>query len=427
MAGLLNARLPELKLNEVGDPREGRLRWALPQLLTAVLAGLMAGCRNLPEVEQVTELMSKTVRRLLKLPRRLADTTMRDVICRLNLDDLRAVLHRAVKAAARRGALEPVGLPFGVAALDGKSTALPCWDDQYVQRHVPAPEQGLLPFGLARTVTCCLVSARGRPCIDAVPLPMATNEMGHFKACFESVVKTYGELFQLVTYDAGALSDENGRLVVAAGKDYCFRLRGEQRTMFKLVSELLDPTDVAGETVDVLDNHTTVTRKLVVLQAQQHWAYGNGKSPAESIWAHARTFLRVESTTAKDDGTVVHHEVRLFASSLCHDKLSAAQWLLVVRSHWGVENNNHHTFDVAFEEDDRPWIRMSTNGMLAVLLLRRIAYTLMTLYRSVTQRSDENRGIAWKKLMRQVFAMLVGATDEQLAGLRERGTTAVCG
>jgi hypothetical protein len=75
----------------------------LPQVLTAVLAGLMAGCRNLPEVEQVTELMSTTVRRLLKLPRRLADTTMRDVICRLKLDELRAVLHRAVKAAARRG------------------------------------------------------------------------------------------------------------------------------------------------------------------------------------------------------------------------------------------------------------------------------------------------------------------------------------
>ena len=72
--------------------------------------------------------------------------------------------------------------------------------------------------------------------------------------------------------------------------------------------------------------------------------------------------------------------------------------------------NNHHTLDTAFAEDNRPWINADANGMLVVLLLRRIAYTLLTLFRSVTQRSDDARAIAWKSLMRWVWATLIAAT-----------------
>jgi hypothetical protein len=38
-----------------------------------------------------------------------------------------------------------------------------------------------------------------------------------------------------------------------------------------------------------------------------------------------------------------------------------------------------------------------------VAILRRIAYTLLTLFRSVTQRSDERRSAPWKRLMLEVF------------------------
>jgi hypothetical protein len=94
--------------------------------------------------------------------------------------------------------------------------------------------------------------------------------------------------------------------------------------------------------------------------------------------------------------------------------------LLLVRSHWGVESN-HHTLDTAFAEDDRPWIEADANGMLAVLLLllRRIAYTLLALYRAVTLRSDEHRAMRWKTLLQSVRDALIAATEEQLAGLRE--------
>jgi hypothetical protein len=65
-----------------------------------------------------------------------------------------------LRAAWRRKALVPVGLPVGVLALDGKVTALPCINGEFAQTQ--HPEQGL-PYGLIRTVTCALVSAAGLP------------------------------------------------------------------------------------------------------------------------------------------------------------------------------------------------------------------------------------------------------------------------
>jgi hypothetical protein len=415
MAGLLRARLPELDLDAVPDPRARNGRWSLAQILRAALVGLMAGCRSLWETEQLTEALSPAARRLLGVPRRLADTTARDALCRLPLNGLRAVLHRAVRAAWRRKALKPVGLPVSVVALDGKATSLPTLNHPFVQNHVT---DQLVPFGIARTVTCSLVSADGRPCIDAIPIPAATNEMGHFQAAFASVLETYGGLFDVVTYDAGALSEANASAVVDAGKDYVLRLRGEQRYMFKLAEELLDPADAVARTVDVLDNETTVTRTLTLLAVEPHWGYGDGRGPGETIWDHARAFLRVEYVRLRA-GVVVESEARMYVSSLDPGRLTPSQWLHLVRCHWGVENNNHHTFDTAFAEDDRPWIEADADGMLAVLLLRRIAYTLLALFRAAT-RSDEGRAIRWRALLAWMRDTLVAATDAQLGGLRSR-------
>ena len=415
MAGYVLARLPEAGLHEVADPRRGPKKWKLWQLLAAVIVGAMAGCGSLREVEQLTLLLSPAMRRRLGLVRRQPDTTLRDALCALSVDEVRACLHRLVRVASRRKALSPQGLPFGVLALDGKGTALPCWDDGFVQKHTP--EKGL-PYGLARTVTCTLVSAAGRPCLDAIPIPVATNEMGHFTAAFDSVNATYGSLFRLVTYDAGALSDGNARHVVESGKDYLLALKGEQRTMFKLAEELLDSHEIAAQTIDMLDQHTAITRRLTLLTVHQNWAYGNGKGSMESVWQHARTFLRVESVLTRD-GVNIRRDARLFVSSLTEKTLTPEQWLKVVRSHWGVESN-HHTLDTAFAEDERPWIVADGNGMLVTLVLRRIAYTLLALFRSVSLRSEQKGEIRWSDLLRWVWSAIVSATGAHLDAIRPR-------
>ena len=57
------------------------------------------------------------------------------------------------------------------------------------------------------------------------------------------------------------------------------------------------------------------------------------------------------------------------------------------------------------------------------MIIRRIAYTLMTLFRTVTQRSDAKRAVPWKTLMRDLWGTLTSATEEQLDGLRVRRVT----
>ena len=420
VAGLFRARLPELDLEAVPDPRAREGRWSLAQILRATLVGLMAGCRSLWEAEQLTEGMAPAMSRRLGLYRRLADTTARDALCRVPHDGLRSVLHRAVRAAWRRKALEPEPLPIQVVALDGKATALPTLNHPLVQNHV---EGQVVPFGLVRTVTCALVSAPGRPCIDAIPIPAETNEVGHFQAAFKSLVASHGPLFDLVSYDAGGFSRANADAVVAAGKDYLFALKDEHRTMCKLADELLASETVLDRTEDALDNGTTVVRSLRLLRADPSWSYGDGKTPQDSLWPHAKAFLSVEYVKVQH-GAVVERDDRMYVSSLDPMRLTTAQWLLLVRSHWGVENNNHHTLDTAFAEDDRPWIEADPQGMLAVLLLRRIAYTLLALYRTVTLRSDEHRATQWKALLQSVRDVLIAATEEQLADLRLREVAA---
>src|SRR5271167_2825474 len=220
--------------------------------------------------------------------------------------------------------------------------------------------------------------------------------MGYFQAAFKNLVRAHGQLFEMVTYDAGVLSEANGKTVVDAKKDYLFALKNEHRTMFKLASELLAAQEVVARTVDVLDNKTTVTRTLKLLAVDPSWSYDDSKGPEESVWRHAQAFLAVESVRLRE-GVVVENEVRLFVSSRAPERLTPSQWLYTVRAHWGVENNNHNTLDTAFAEDDWPWIEADEHGMLAVLVLRRIAYTLLALFKAVTQRSEEKRPCAGRR------------------------------
>jgi hypothetical protein len=80
--GLLRARLPDLGLEQVQDPRQDKgLRWQLPALLSVVLTAMVAGCKPLREAEQLTaQIPQKVARRLLRIARRVPDTTLRTVL-----------------------------------------------------------------------------------------------------------------------------------------------------------------------------------------------------------------------------------------------------------------------------------------------------------------------------------------------------------
>jgi len=134
LAGLTRARLDELDFQRIEDPRKARgKRWQLDSLLNLLVLAMMAGCKSLTDVEKLSDEMNGPVRRMLGINRRVADTTLRDLVCRLEPDALRPALHRIIKAAYRRKALKPQSLPFGMVAMDGKATSIPACDDDFAQ------------------------------------------------------------------------------------------------------------------------------------------------------------------------------------------------------------------------------------------------------------------------------------------------------
>jgi predicted transposase YbfD/YdcC len=418
IARFLKNNLGGLRLDEVDDPRDPRgLRWGLDVLLTTVVVTMIAGAKSLLDVERMTTEMSEPSLRLLGIRRRLPDTTARNVLCEIEPSELRARLYAEVRMAHRRKALEPEDLPFGVAAMDGKGTALPSCDDHYVQRQT-ASEGPLV--GVMRTMTAALVSSRAKVCLDASPIPAATNEMGHFATALDELCVAYGSigLFQLVTYDSGACSRANAQHVRDKGLDYFFALKGTQPTLEAEAHRLLAgraPSTADATSEDVRNGHVVVRR-----------VYLTDEMAGFDDWEHLHTVLRVQSETRDAGGKVVAGDERYFICNLPRSTLKNAQWLHIARIHWGVENNVHNTLDTVFEEDDHPWIEANPKGALVVALLRRIALNLLILFRTVTQRSDERRATPWRDLVRNVWLALVRIRNDDLCGeLYEESSCAV--
>jgi len=89
---------------------------------------------------------------------------------------------------------------------------------------------------------------------------------------------------------------------------------------------------------------------------------------------HIQTLIRVKRVRKKPDyknGTWKEsEEISFYISTI---PLSAKDSLHVIRSHWGIENSNHHVRDVSLEED-KSRIRKNPNIMVKI---RSFALNLM--------------------------------------------------
>jgi hypothetical protein len=303
-----------------------------------------------------------------------------------------------VRAAVRAKSLQPDGLPFGVVSMDGKVTMLPVVDDQLTQRQTGNDKSK--PKGALRTVTCALVSSRAKVIVHVTPIPAHTNEAGVFATAFDELRTAFPRLFRLVAYDAGACSEANGRHVVDAGYHYLFVLTDGQPTLLAEAQSELAIASCVASTEDVRSNEHTVVRRLYLTE-----------DLAGLHWAHLRTVGCVETLTTRHG--VTRADRRYYASSLPSGELTPQQWLAVIRRRWAVENEAHHTLDTVFAEDDHPWIEGSPQGALNVLVLRRIALTILALYRSVHLRANGRRDCPWRQLLGWLLMSLLQLTEKE--------------
>jgi hypothetical protein len=374
-------------------------------LLGAALSALMAGAGSVAEVETLTTQMSPAMRRRLRIGRRVPDTTLRTALVTLPLDEARALLRRLCRAGHRRKALRPVGLPFGVAAVDGKHVATDMADGGGW-----AQAQGEGRY-VVRTLTCALVSSRTAVCLDAVPIPAERSEESAFPEALAALLEHYGRsgLFSVVSVDAGIASEANARLIARSGLGYLVALKENQPTLLDEAVRLLGHLPRAGA-LAVTDDWTGSEYVVRRLWLTDEMAGYHG-------WDHLKVAVRIETERQDRDGRVLGREDRYLLASLERDALTPEGWLRLVRSHWRVENDVHKTLDVVLREDERPWFR-AAGGMLVAAILRRVAYNVLALYRSVTLRGEARDVLPWKELLGWMRTALVGAVAADLAGLR---------
>ena len=412
--GALHARLPEAGLGHVKDPRrQDSITWPIETILGAVVTAIVAGRKSLAQLESLTDEMSLAARRKVRLPRRIPDTTARDLLVRIEPDGLRESLRRQIRAAHRRKALAPVDLPFGVVSMDGKFTAVPEAKGPYAQARGPLDKE----YGLVGSITATLISAAAKPCLDAEPVIPLWGEETLFPEALLNLKQAYGslDLFQLVVYDAGACSRANARFTREEGLDYLLRVKdGKQPKLHAAATQVLGgrPLDEADAVMEERVSGNQVRRSVYLSEDRALVTWPR--------WAEVKSVVRVLFEKRDSDGQMVETEDRYYVTSLPMDALTPKQWIRVTRGHWAVENNCHHTWDAALKEDKRPWIVAESQGTLAVMLLRRIAYNILTLFRSVTLRSSSQRLARWRDICRWFYNAIIGSTEEHLAGLRMR-------
>jgi hypothetical protein len=416
LVAFLQKRLSQTDFNDVPDPRgrQGK-RWSLAVLLKSMIVGMSSGQKSLADLENVTSSLTSFSRRVFGIQKRIPDTTLRDLLVRLNPKGLRQLIYAQIKQAVRRKSLAPDAFPCGIVAIDGKWVATKMADSKLTQTH---RESGGGSHELLRTITSCLVSSKAKVCIDARPLSPNTNEVAGFKQTVRDLLKAYGRsLFEVITYDAGGYSESNGSFINDLGLGYVFGLKDHRKYMFRSAVynlERLPAQEALAQSRDY------VAGKVVI---RQLWM--TSKMRGDWNWPHLKHVLRVRSQVIDPKtGFLKSVEDRYFITNIHEGRFSKAQWLELIRRHWQVENNCHNIWDRIYREDDRVWIR-EPRGMLAVQLLRRFAFNLMALFRSVTQRSAEKRETPWKTLMRELYKALLVLSENSVRWGRNEHCTDV--
>ncbi len=405
MAGVLAKGLSTLRLNEIPDPRsKNKIKRSLSTMLTSIILGMMTRQHSLKDVEEQTEFLSLAIRGKLFIPDRIPDTTIRSVIMRLSIKDLRNLLYKQTKAELRSKRLKPSVLPIGVCAVDGKYSTTRNPDDCWAQKRNENYQ--------LRTMTCSLVSSEIPLIIDTVPVPSETNEMGVFEEVVNALYEAYGksQMIQMISTDAGMSSLKNANTVIGLGFDYLFALKDDQPTLKQEAKWLVGPETGKKSfayTIDRIDSNTVELREI--------WT---SKSPKTSlIWDHIDAFIRVRRTLKKN-GKVVSQEDRYFCSSMSLERMNSKEWLKLIRSHWRIENEVHGVLDQFYDEDDHPWL-YSTEGQLAITLLRRVSLNILLVSRHLKlMKRGSHVKCSWKRIIRILNALAYGALDFHLDGLR---------
>ena len=381
--GIISVALNHLKRVDIGrkvasaltDPRARKNReWRFRYLIEVLVYGMVSGSKNLRSVETFGEIYRE----------RVPDTTLHDLITRIDPEPLRQVLVSEVKEALRAHELPKEAFPIRITAIDGKSMGTS-------GIRVGEFSQKLIGGGAGKYTNQALrafhVSNETKLFIGQHELPHDSGEMREFPLFIDRLLNDYGKtsLLEVISVDAGMVSKKNADYLISKGLRYIMALKAPQRRLLKQAQKLLRSCPACAEQVESAKGCRISTK---LFRASYH----------DSHWRHLREFWCVEKTITKSNGDK-SSEARYFLSSINASKLSDSNVLAAVRMHWNIENNANWICDTTWEEDDAPW---ATRALTFVSHLLLIAYKIISRLVSRRSRDRAARAISWHELLRCV-------------------------
>lgn len=334
---------------DIEDPRVERTRrYELLDLIVIAICAVICGADDWVDVEAWGNAKLDWLRQYLPLPSGIpSHDTFGEVFGRLKPEQFETSFLRWVQAV--------MGASGGkIVAIDGKTLR-----GSHDRR-----------LGKSAIYMVSAWASANHLLLGQVKVDEKSNEITAIPALLELL--TLGGC--VVTIDAMGTQTEIARVIVDQGGDYVLAAKDNQGHLYEdVVATFQEAEERQFEHVP----HTyakTINKGHGRVEIRECWAierldYLEALRTAED-WPELRSLIMVRAERRL--GTEVSLERRYYISSLPEH---AERLLMIIRSHWGVENELHWCLDVAFHEDDSR-IRKG-DGAQNFSFLRRLALTLL--------------------------------------------------
>ena len=348
---------------EAEDPRADNARHRLTDILVIAILAVICGADDYPGVVEFGRDQLDWLKTFLALPHGVPSvSTFRRLFAALRPSALAGWMNRW--AAELAGSLAGKQV-----ALDGKTLRRSfehAWD-----------KSGGLHLVSAWCVQENLVLAQ-----------RAVDEKSNEITAVPELLKALDVRGAVVSGDALNTQREIAALIVKGGGDYLLAVKDNHPTLCDAIQRHLDEMilekfkdvpHVYHESTEA--GHGRIDTRRVWATDQIAWLGGRAD------WKDLTSVVVVESTRRLTSSDKTTRERRYFITSLPCE--SGEQFATLVRNHWSVENGQHWTLDVAFNEDQSRVRKDHGDQNLAAL--RRIALGLLRRDKSVKLGAKNKR------------------------------------
>jgi len=334
---------------QIDDPRADNARHFLCDILIVAFLGVMSGCDDYPGIVEFARDRESFLKTFLRLPHGIPSvSTFRRVFARVKPSVLIGLLQRW------SGEL--------TGTLAGKQIVL---DGKALRRSFDHAWDKTSPLHL---VTAWCVEE------NLVLAQRAVDQKSNEITAIPEVLKVLDLKGATVTMDAMGTQTQIAEQIVRAGGDYVLAVKDNHPTLANSVRKHLD--EMILEKFEGVEHvyHETTDAGHGRIDTRKVWATGEIKwLGRRGEWKNLSSVIVVESIrreNAKEKPTISR---RYYISSIkCQ---SAEKFATLIRNHWSIENAQHWTLDVAFNEDQSRVRKDHGDQNLAVM--RRLALGLL--------------------------------------------------